>query len=759
VPLSAEAQAEARLLMHSANNLLKPADGRPVTVPTQDMVLGSYYLTMDRDTEPGSGKLDPETGRIDPKSNPKAFASVEEALLAYDAGVVGMHSLIRVRVKGEYKGEQVSRIIDATVGRIIFNQQIPQNLGFVDREDPEHCLDLEVSFKCDKGKLGKIIDRCIKIYGFAKSAEVLDAIKSMGYKYSTRGALTISVYDMTVPKAKYELVAATEKRVVEIEKQFKRGFITDEERYRAVIDAWNTTNTEVTEAVKKNFDRFNPIWMMSDSGARGSMTQLRQLAGMRGLISSTSGRTIEIPIKANCREGLTVLEYFIASRGGRKGMADTALRTADSGYLTRRLVDVSQDVIVREDDCGSTVGTEVFEIADGGQVIEPFADRMIGRFLLEDVKDAEGNVLVTADHIVTEADAAKIIKAGITSVKIRSILGCRSRVGICAKCYGANLARGDLITIGEPVGIIAAQSIGEPGTQFTMRNFHTGGVAGPDTKDITQGLPRVEELFEARRPKRTAYLAEIDGVISREPGKKGSLEQITISNSELGDVKQYQIPASAGIRVEEGQVVKKGDRLTDGVQSPQDILRILGVDAVHSYLIREVQRVYRANAVDINDKHIEVVLRQMMRKVRVEDSGSTDLLAGSMVDIFDVEDRNEDIAKRTEAGEEGLIAAAVSPVLLGITKASLATDSFMSAASFQETTRVLTEAAIKGKADKLVGLKENVIIGKLIPAGTGIDRYHVEEETAEETEVEGEELLSELPADETEAVAEETAEE
>ncbi len=705
VPLSAEAQAEARLLMLSANNLLKPQDGMPVTVPSQDMILGSYYLTIDRE-EKGTGMV---------------FATKDEALLAYQQGYVGIHSPIKVRVYKEIDGEMRHGLIDATVGRLIFNEAVPQDLGFVDRSQPGKEFDLEISFSCGKKELGKIIAACIKKHNFARTAMLLDNIKSLGFKYSTIGALTVAVADMTIPESKYTLIAEAEKRVAKIDKQFKRGLITNDERYRLVIEEWEQTIKDVTKELDNCLDRFNPIFMMSNSGARGSMNQIRQLAGMRGLMANTAGKTIEIPIKANFREGLSVLEYFISSRGARKGMADTALRTADSGYLTRRLVDVSQDVIIREHDCGTNDGIWVFEINDGNQVIEPFAERLVGRYLVEDFKDDQGNVLVSKDKLMNEDDAKIITDAGVTRIKIRSVLTCHARHGVCAKCYGSNLASRTEIGTGEAVGIIAAQSIGEPGTQLTMRTFHTGGVAG---SDITQGLPRVEELFEARKPKRAATLTENAGIVSIDDSRKGSTRPITVTNPETGESKIYQVPLGQPLRVSNGDEVAMGTALTEGALNPHDVLRTRDVEAVQAYLIQEVQRVYRQQGVDINDRHIEVIVRQMMRKVRVEEQGDTDLLPGSMVDVFEFEDANEAGAKK--AAEEGreFEPATYTPVLLGITKASLATDSFLSAASFQETTRVLTEAAIKGKIDPLMGLKENVIIGKLVPAGSGMDLYN-----------------------------------
>lgn len=706
VPLSAEAQAEARLLMLSANNLLKPQDGKPVTVPSQDMVLGSYYLTIDKADEPGAGKI---------------FASPDEAMLAYDDGVVGIHAPIKVRMTRVIGGQTISRVVDATVGRLIFNARIPQDLGFVERNDG-NLLDLEIMFTCGKKELGKIIDRCIRVHDFNKTAEVLDSIKAMGYKYSTKGALTVAVADMLVPDEKQLMVEESEKKVAQIDRKYKRGFITDDERYRLVVHEWEETTKKVAAKLQDNMkkERYNPIHMMAESGARGSINQIRQLAGMRGLMASTSGKTIEIPIKSNFREGLSVLEYFISARGARKGMADTALRTADSGYLTRRLVDVSQDVIIREDDCGATKGIWVEDIKEGNQTIEPFHERLIGRYLVDDLYDNDGNLVISKDHMMTEADADKIIAMGITRIQIRSVLECRARKGVCTHCYGMNLASGDPCGLGEAVGIIAAQSIGEPGTQLTMRTFHTGGVAG---SDITQGLPRVEELFEARKPKKVATLAEISGRVNIEESKRTTLKTVNIVNTENGDTRSYQLASSSGIRVEDGQYVEQGEQLNDGALSPHDILRVRDPRAVHDYLIKEVQKVYRQQGVDINDKHIEVIVRQMMRKVKVEDAGDAKVLPGSVIDLLEFEDYNNEVQARIDAGETDLKLATCSPTLMGITKASLATESFLSAASFQETTRVLTEAAIKGKVDPLLGLKENVIIGKLIPAGSGMSEY------------------------------------
>ena len=709
VPLSAEAQAEARILMLSANNLLRPQDGGPVTVPTQDMVLGSYHLTYVRDDEPGAGKV---------------FLNEDEVMMAYDTGVIGIHAPIRVRVQREVNGVMREKIVDATAGRIIFNANIPQDLGYVDRTDPDHMFEYEVSFIVGKKQLGPIIDRTINKHGFTVAAEVLDKVKATGYKYSTRCAMTISVADMTVPPIKQQLLKETEERTLAIEDQYKMGFMTDEERYRAVVAEWEKTTEDVSNALQDNLDRFNPIFMMADSGARGSMKQIRQLAGMRGLIANTAGKTIEIPIKANYREGLSVLEYFISSRGARKGLADTALRTADSGYLTRRMVDVSQDVIIREEDCGYTKGIVVSEIAEGGQVIEKFADRLRGRYPVHDILDEQGNVLISKDHMMMEEDAKLLEAHGIHEVEIRTVLTCHAHSGVCAKCYGMNLATGQRVGPGEAVGIIAAQSIGEPGTQLTMRTFHTGGLAGGD---ITQGLPRVEELFEARKPKRMATLSEIAGRVSIEQSHRGSLETINVIDQENGETKSYSLPHT-GLNVRDGDIIAKGTALNQGALSPHDILRIRGVSAVQNYLIQEVLKVYRQQGVDINDKHIEVIVRQMMRKVRVEEAGDTTLLSGSMVDIFEVEDAMKAVEERIAAGEKHedgseLQNATYTQLLMGITKASLATDSFLSAASFQETTKVLTDAAIKGKVDHLVGLKENVIIGKLIPAGSGLNKY------------------------------------
>ena len=709
VPLSAEAQTEARILMLSANNLLRPQDGGPVTIPTQDMILGAYYLTFEREEE-GTGHC---------------FADRDEAMLAYDAGVVTLHSPIKVRLSKEVDGVTKYKLVSTTVGRLIYNEAIPQDLGFVDRSDPEQMFEPEINFVVGKKQLGKIIDRCISKHGFTVSAGMLDAIKDLGYHYSTIGSLTVAIADMTVPQKKYELIGETEKEIVKIDRQYRRGLITNDERYRLSVEAWDDTTKKVTNALQESMDRYNPIFMMADSGARGSMAQIRQLAGMRGLMADTSGRTIEIPIKSNFREGLSVLEYFISSRGARKGMADTALRTADSGYLTRRLVDVSQEVIIREDDCGTDDGIEVSEIEEHGQVIETFAERVHGRYPTADIKDPEtGEVLFTKDTMLRKDDAEVLEKHGIHAVKIRSVLTCRARSGVCAKCYGINLAIGEPVGAGEAVGIIAAQSIGEPGTQLTMRTFHTGGVAGGD---ITQGLPRVEELFEARKPKKMAQLAEIGGRVSIEETKRNVMCNVTITAGD-GEVVTYALPYASGIRVKEGDVVVKGEQLTEGALSPHEVLRIRGLSECHNYLIREVQKVYRQQGVDTNDKHIEVIIRQMMRKVRVEDAGDSELLSGSTIDLIEFLDAEAEIQKRIDAGEknaegEELRKPTCTRLLMGITKASLATDSWMSAASFQETTKVLTEAAIRGKVDHLRGLKENVIIGKLIPAGSGLAQY------------------------------------
>ena len=715
LPLSVEAQAEARLLMLSANNLLKPQDGKPVTVPSQDMVLGSYYLTIDRDTEKGSGKV---------------FRNEDEALMAYDEGVIGIHAPIKVRRSVVVDGETVTGIVDATAGRLIFNQKIPQDLGFIERHTKEDMLKLEIMQTCGKKQLGKIIDKCIRKHGFNTTAEVLDAIKAMGYKYSTKGALTVSFSDIAVPEQKQSLIEASEKKVAAIDRKYKRGFITDTERYRLVVKEWEDTTKVVTDALQEKMesDRFNPIHMMAQSGARGSINQIRQLAGMRGLMANAAGRTIEIPVKSNFREGLSVLEYFISARGARKGLADTALRTADSGYLTRRMVDVSQEVIIREEDCGAKIGIWVEDIMEGNSCIEPLAERLVGRYPVDDVIHPEtGEVLQHKEDMMTEQDAERIVAAGIKKVQIRTVLQCRARKGVCAHCYGSNLAFNAECAMGEAVGVIAAQSIGEPGTQLTMRTFHSGGIAG---SDITQGLPRVEELFEARKPKKVATLAEIGGVVTIEESKRTTVRTVNVVNQQTGETKSYQLASSSGIRVHDGDVIPQGFQLNEGALNPHDILRVLNPRAVEDYLLKEVQKVYRQQGVDLNDKHIEVIVRQMMRKIKVEDAGDTDLLPGAMLTILELEDANEKVQERMDAGETGLTFATASPVLMGITKAALATESFLSAASFQETTRVLTDAAIKGKIDPLTGLKENVLIGKLIPAGSGLKEYrngHYEE--------------------------------
>ena len=750
VPLSAEAQAEARMLMLSANNLLRPQDGKPVTVPTQDMILGAYYLTytrlgkaekgaetvfvtdagetglpvgevVDADDFLAANKAAKAEGKREAKFRPvKNYSSKDEAIAAYASGDVGLHAPIRVRYSKEVDGKTQYRIIDATVGRLIYNEPIPQDLGFVDRSDESHAFDLEVSFLVGKKQLGKIIDKCIRIHGFTVATEMLDRLKALGYKYSTKGAISVSIADMVVPQKKYTLVSEAEKKVVEIENFYRKGLITNDERYRLVVQQWERTTAEVTGALQGNLDEFNPIYMMADSGARGSMAQIRQLAGMRGLMADTAGRTIEIPVKANFREGLSVLEYFISSRGARKGLTDTALRTADSGYLTRRMVDVSQDVIIREHDCHTTHGIWVGAVVHNGDVIDTFGNRIRGRYPVEDViSPITGEVLHSKDVLMMPEDAEKFEKHGIDKIYIRTVLGCRARNGVCAKCYGMNLATSKEVDLGEAVGIIAAQSIGEPGTQLTMRTFHSGGVAGDD---ITQGLPRVEELFESRRPKKMAQISEITGVVSIDDTHRTALRAITVT-AEDGEVKEYHVPYSVGLKVQHGKQVQKGEPITDGALYPQDVLRISGVEAVQDYLVQSVQAVYRQQGVEINDKHIEVIIRQMMRKVRVEDPGDSTLLTGTVIDAFEFEDANAVVQERIDAGETELKLATASAVLLGITKASLATDSFLSAASFQETTKVLTDAAIKGKVDRLVGLKENVIIGKLIPAGSGLMAY------------------------------------
>lgn len=707
LPLSAEAQAEARFLMLAANNLLKPSDGKPVAVPSQDMVLGSYYLTMAKPGELGEGKV---------------FRDVNEALMAYNEHDVSLHANIKVRITKDIGDKKVSKIIDATVGRLIFNENIPQNLGYVDRTNSDRQFDLEVSFLVGKKKLSDIIERCIKIHGTTTTSEVLDRIKALGYKYSTRAALTVAVCDATIPPQKKEILAKADEEVQEITEEYNYGYISAQEKSAKIVSLWTATTDAVTNALKANFDPYNPIWMMADSGARGSISQIRQLAGMRGLIANTSGAVIEIPIRANYREGLNILEYFIASRGARKGLADTALRTADSGYLTRRLVDVSQDVIIREEDCGTTDGIDVFEITNGKEVVEPLSERLVGRFLADDFRDEAGELVVSRNRLITDADAKRIIDSGIEKIKIRSVLHCKAKTGVCAKCYGANLAFNSIVSVGEAVGVIAAQSIGEPGTQLTMRTFHTGGVASADAEDITQGLPRVEELFESRRPKGAAILSRISGTVHIEEVK--TTTNIIVTNDETGESENYMIPYNLKKRVSEGEKITKGMRLTEGNIYPTDILNILGTQDVQNYIINEVQKVYRLQGVDINDKHIEVIVRQMLRKVKVDESGSSYLLPGNLVDCKEIDEINSEIQARIDAGEYDLQLVQYTPVLQGITKASSNSDSFMSAASFQETTKALTDAAIRGKSDKLLGLKENVIIGKLIPAGTGMDCYN-----------------------------------
>ncbi len=716
VPLSMEAQAEARLLMLSVNNILAPKDGKPITTPTQDMVLGSYYLTAENPGEKGEGKI---------------FKDYDELLHAYYNGDVGIHARVKVRKKLNKKDR--GRIIESTVGRFIFNEHIPQNLGFVDREEDPYSL--EVDRLVDKKALGDIVERCYRKHGNIVTAEVLDHIKKIGFHYSTIGAITISMEDIIVPEEKEKLLEKAEEEVDKFEKSYRRGLISDEERYEKVIEIWNRTTGEVTDALMDGLDHMNNIYIMAHSGARGSKNQIRQLGGMRGLMASASGETIEVPIKSNFREGLDVLEFFISTHGSRKGLADTALRTADSGYLTRRLVDVSQDVIVREEDCGTEQYIVAKDFRDGNEIIEELKDRIIGRFVVEDVVDPNTNeIIVKKDEMITEEIAERIDKAGIKEVKVRSVLTCKTRHGVCAKCYGRDLATGYPVHVGEAVGTIAAQSIGEPGTQLTMRTFHTGGVAGAD---ITQGLPRVEELFEARKPKGLAVISEISGEITINETKKKK-EVIVTSND--GDTKTYNIPYGSRVKVRDGDFVEAGDEITEGSVNPHDILKIKGVQGVQNYLVKEVQRVYRLQGVDIDDKHIEIIVRQMLGKVRVEDPGDTDLLPGSLVNLYEFEDVNKEIV---EAGGKPAIARRA---LLGITKASLATESFLSAASFQETTRVLTDAAIKGKEDNLIGLKENVIIGKLIPAGTGMKRYknievvYVDDENEQEDEQEDEEL-------------------
>ncbi len=697
VPLTPEAISEARYLMLSTNNLLKPQDGKPVTVPTQDMILGAYYLTVQIDGEKGEGMY---------------FQDEDEAMLAYQNGDVGLHCKVKVRrFKTDEDGTVRSKTIETTVGRLIYNQGIPQDLGFVDRTDPEKEFDLEIDFPVIKKNLGKIVANCINVHGLSESAEVLDYIKATGYKYSTKGAITVSVDDVKVPEAKKDILAQADEDVSNVFRQYQRGMITNDERYNAIIKIWEKATDDVTEAMKNNFDELNPIYMMAQSGARGNMNQLRQIAGMRGLMANTSGKAVEIPVKSCFREGLDSLEYFISAHGARKGLTDTALRTADSGYLTRRLVDVSQDIIIREADCGSTRGIIVEDIKDGNQIIEPLQERLVGRYPLEDIKDPKTKkLIVDKDTMITDAIAKQIVNAGYTQVAVRSVLECRTRHGACSKCYGMGLARRERVSEGESVGIIAAQSIGEPGTQLTMRTFHTGGVAGGD---ITQGLPRVEELFEARTPKGMAIISEIDGIVRINDEKKR--KEVIVTNQE--NSKTYVISFGSKLRVKDGDEIKAGEQVTEGSVNPSDLLAVKGVEGVYTYIISEVQKVYRNQGVDINDKHIEVITRQMLKKVRIDNPGDSEFYTASLVDLLEVEKRNEELVA------EGKKPATYKRALLGITKASLATESFLSAASFQETTKVLTEAAIKGKTDSLIGLKENVIIGKLIPTGTGLKRY------------------------------------
>ena len=711
LPLSEDACREAKMLMLASGNLLKPSDGAPVTVPTQDMILGSYYLTTVRENDEGAGK---------------AFRDENEVLMAYAEHVITLHAPIKVRRTMTIDGVERTGLVDATAGRIIFNNPIPQNLGYVDRTDPEHWLEYEVSFRVTKKTLPEIISRCMTRNGTRKCAKMLDAIKAQGYKYSTLSAISVAVCDAVIPPQKQELIAEADKEIAKVGKLFNRGLISDNERYNKTIDIWQKTTDKVSKALADNLPKDNEIYMMADSGARGSMNQIKQLAGMRGLLANTAGHTIEMPIRANYREGLNILEYFVSARGARKGLADTALRTADSGYLTRRLVDVSQEVIIREEDCHATEGIWVREISEGNSVVESFKERLNGRYSLHDVHDpATGELLVSKEKMMDMFDAEKIVNAGITELEIRSVMTCRAHVGVCAHCYGSNMSNGECVKVGESVGIIAAESIGEPGTQLTMRTFHTGGIASAE--DITQGLPRVEELFESRRPKAMAIMSEIAGTVHIDDTKKSRHAEITGTDENGAPVtKSYLIPFGQRLKVMEGDEVAKGALLTEGHAYPQDILAIQGPIATQNYLISEVQKVYRLQGVDINDKHIEVIVRQMMRKVRIEDSGSSDFIMGSIVNRRDVMIKNEEIQARIDAGETDLKLVQASQVLLGITKSSLATDSFLSAASFQETTRVLTEAAIKGKVDPLAGLKENVIIGKLIPAGTGLPE--VEEE-------------------------------
>ncbi|WP_334136509.1 DNA-directed RNA polymerase subunit beta', partial [Muricomes intestini] len=744
VPLSVEAQAECRFLLLSPNNLLKPSDGGPVAVPSQDMVLGIYYLTQLR---PGS------------KGEGMSFKNINEAILAYENGYITLHSMIKVRVsKTMPDGSEKAGVIDATLGRLLFNEIIPQDLGFVDRELEENALLLEIDFHVGKKQLKQILEKVINTHGATQTAEVLDNVKAIGYKFSTKAAMTVSISDMTVPPEKPQMIEDAQDTVDKITKNYKRGLITEEERYKEVVETWKATDDKLTEALLSGLDEYNNIFMMADSGARGSDKQIKQLAGMRGLMADTTGRTIELPIKSNFREGLDVLEYFMSAHGARKGLSDTALRTADSGYLTRRLVDVSQELIIHDSDCQEEEkeipGMYVKAFMDGNEEIESLQERITGRFSAEDIKDKDGQVLVKANHMITPRRAELVMKKGVdekgntpTKIKIRTMLTCKCKNGVCSKCYGANMATGEAVQVGEAVGIIAAQSIGEPGTQLTMRTFHTGGVAGDD---ITQGLPRVEELFEARKPKGLAIITEFAGTATISDTKKK--REIIVSNDETGESKAYLIPYGSRIKVQDGAQLEAGDELTEGSVNPHDILKIKGLRAVQDYMIQEVQRVYRLQGVEINDKHIEVIVRQMLKKVRVEEKGDSEFLPGTMVDVLEFSEINEQLEaedKEPAVGEQ---------IMLGITKASLATDSFLSAASFQETTKVLTEAAIKGKVDHLVGLKENVIIGKHIPAGTGMKRYRdvkLSTELDEDDEIDFDE---ELDPDEMVQEEEQTAE-
>ena len=721
LPLSTEAQREAKMLMLASGNLLKPSDGEPVTVPTQDMILGSYYLTMVNPEDPGHDKV---------------FRDEDEALMAYAEHIVTLQAPVKVRRTMDFGNGPETALVTTTVGKIIFNTPIPQDLGYVDRTDPEHKFDYEVDFQVTKKKLPDIISRCLTKHGTKRCAIMLDHIKAQGYKYSTLSAITVAVPDAIIPEEKPEILAAADKKVEKVMKNFNRGLISDEERYKNTVEIWQAATEEVSNALSTNLKTHhqrNPIYMMSDSGDSGSMDQIKQLAGMRGLLANTAGKTLEMPIRANYREGLNILEYFISSRGARKGLTDTALRTADSGYLTRRLVDVSQEVIIREEDCHATEGILVSEISEGNATIESFSERLIGRYALHDVMDPKtGELIVSKDKMMDMFDAEKIKAAGITELEIRSVMTCRAHVGVCARCYGSNMSNGQCVKVGESVGIIAAQSIGEPGTQLTMRTFHTGGIASAE--DITQGLPRVEELFESRRPKAMAIMSEIAGTVHIDDTKKSRHVEVTgVDDNGAPVTKSYLIPFGHRLKVMEGDVLVKGALLTEGHAYPQDILAVKGRIATQNYLISEVQKVYRLQGVEINDKHIEVIVRQMMRKVRIDDAGSSEFIMGSVVNRRDVMIENEKIQERIDAGETDLKLVQASQILLGITKSSLATDSFLSAASFQETTRVLTEAAIKGKVDPLAGLKENVIIGKLIPAGTGLPE--VEEELARAEEI------------------------